>query len=105
VECEKEEMSFDSSISLKSQIDNSKCQLAADSLIIRIFRILKYRMDMQHASQEHILRTVLCEKRLPGVPAFAKEREQQGVRIKLDMQNVPNQEFAEALETAKVDLL
>jgi hypothetical protein len=62
-------------------------------------------MDMQHASQEHIMRTVLYEKRIHGLPAFAKEQEWQSIKISLDQQTLPNKEFAQALESAKVDLL
>lgn len=58
---------------------------------------------MQNASQEHVLKIVLCEKRVPGVAAYGKQ--QQEVSLMLGQTDLPNKDFAEALQEAKIDLL
>ena len=46
VQCDREEVSCDSAIVLKSLIDNRKCQLPVECMIVRLFRVLKFRMDL-----------------------------------------------------------
>jgi hypothetical protein len=62
-------------------------------------------MDWQNTSQEHILKAILCEKRLPGLAANSKDFKARDVKLVTDNQPAPIVEFAQALQDACIDLL
>lgn len=105
VSCDRDEMPQDARIILKTYIDNTRCNIPVGCLVVRLLRVLKYRMDWQNTSQEHILKAILCEKRLPGLAANSKDLKPRDVKLVPDNQPAPIVEFAQALQDACIDLL